>query len=203
VIYLVRHGQTEFNLAHRHHGWTDSPLTALGREQARRAGAVLAGLIVPDDLAVFCSPLGRAVDTARIILVAAGIAAPLRTDPDLMEIGMGSSEGLTEAEMRARYPALAPASQQASMSLRSPDGESLEALAARLDRALRRVRADPSGTQIVVSHGVAIRMLQVLYLASTVADVTAFDAPQDTMFQLADGGIRRIGFNSHQDRSSC
>ena len=201
MIYLIRHGQTEFNLVHRHHGWTDSPLTPLGREQARRAGAALAGLIVPVATVVFSSPLGRALDTARIILDVADIAAPLTTDANLMEIGMGSCEGLTEAEMRLRYPELGEPSPPATMSLQSPDGESLEALAARLDRAPHRVLADPSGTRIIVSHGVAIRMLQALYLGRTVADVATFDAPQDAMFQLDHGSVSRIRFHSHQ-RSS-
>jgi Histidine phosphatase superfamily (branch 1) len=57
-MYLVRHGQTEFNLERRHHGRLDSPLTEQGREQARRAGETLATLIAPRDSVIFSSPLG-------------------------------------------------------------------------------------------------------------------------------------------------
>ncbi len=58
MIYLVRHGQTEFNLERRHHGYVDSPLAELGREQARRAGEALAALIDPRDSAIFSSSSG-------------------------------------------------------------------------------------------------------------------------------------------------
>ena len=93
VIYLVRQGQTQFNLAGRHHGHVDSPLTELGRDQARGIGQALAVLIDPNDTAIYSSPLGRAVEIARILSKAAGIRDAVIMDADLMEIGMGSGEG--------------------------------------------------------------------------------------------------------------
>ena len=104
MIYLVRHGQTDFNLERRHHGQIDSPLTELGREQARRAGEMLTTLIDPRDGVIFSSPLGRALQTARIIADVAAIERSIIVDPDLMEIGMGSAEGMTQAEMEQRWP---------------------------------------------------------------------------------------------------
>jgi probable phosphoglycerate mutase len=104
MIYLVRHGRTEFNVAGRHHGWIDSPLTQLGRSQARRAGRALARLICIENVVVFVSPLGRAVETAAIMSREAGILTPVTIDCDLREIGMGSAEGLTEPEMAQLWP---------------------------------------------------------------------------------------------------
>lgn len=65
-LYLLRHGQTEFNVKKLVQGRCDSPLTVLGRQQARAAAAWLkAHGVVPDK--VVSSPLGRAVDTARLV----------------------------------------------------------------------------------------------------------------------------------------
>ena len=65
-LYLLRHGQTEFNVKKLVQGRCDSPLTDLGRQQARAAAAWLkAHGVVPDK--VVSSPLGRAMDTARLV----------------------------------------------------------------------------------------------------------------------------------------
>jgi probable phosphoglycerate mutase len=99
MIDLVRHGQTEFNVAGRLHGWIDSPLTQLGRAQARNVGQALAKLIGSGSVEMFVSSFGRAIGTAAIISQEAGILIPATVDFDLREIGMGSAEGLTEHEM--------------------------------------------------------------------------------------------------------
>ncbi|MEE1296399.1 MAG: histidine phosphatase family protein [Bifidobacterium sp.] len=64
-LYLVRHGQTMFNRYNRLQGWSNSPLTDAGREDAVRAGGRLAGI---DFAAAYCSDTTRAMDTARTIL---------------------------------------------------------------------------------------------------------------------------------------
>jgi broad specificity phosphatase PhoE len=194
VIYLVRHGQTEFNLARRHHGHTDSSLTELGRDQARRAGAVLAVRIDPNDAMIFSSPLGRALDTARIIANVAAIKEPVVVDPDLMEIGMGSAEGMTELEMAARWPELQAHPEHRTMSFQSPDGESLHGLAKRLNRALRRVARRGAASRIIVSHGIAGRVLRVLHLGLDAAQAQLLDAPQDGLFRLSGSEVTRIAF---------
>ena len=194
MIYLVRHGQTEFNLERRHHGHVDSPLTDLGREQARRAGEVLAALIDPRDSVIFSSPLGRAVQTAEIIADVAAVERSIIVDPDLMEIGMGSAEGMTQAEFEQRWPVPQAAPASETMPLQSPDGENLEAIAKRLDRALRRVADHHSMSRIIVSHGVAGRLLRVLHLGLDNVEAFRLDAPQDVLFRLNGREITRIAF---------
>lgn len=66
TLYLLRHGQTTYNLEHRVQGHCDSPLTELGRAQAHAAGSWLASSGVRFDR-IFSSPLGRALFTARIV----------------------------------------------------------------------------------------------------------------------------------------
>jgi broad specificity phosphatase PhoE len=192
MIYLVRHGQTEFNLERRHHGHVDSPLTVVGRKQAHHAGETLASLIDSRDSVIFSSPLGRALQTANIIANVAGVERPVIVDPDLMEIGMGSAEGMTQAEIEKRWPAPNAASASEPMSLQSPDGESLEVLAKRLGRALCRVAGYHAASRIVVSHGVAGRVLRALYLGLGNAEALHLDAPQDVLFRLDGSEAVRI-----------
>jgi probable phosphoglycerate mutase len=144
---------------------------------------------------VFASPLGRALQTAEIIWRIARIAAPIIIDPDLMEIGMGSAEGITETEMHERWPTSKAASAHEPMTLQSPDGESLEALAKRLRRALHRVARHNAVSRIIVSHGVSGRMLRALHLGLSSVDVHSLDAPQDALFCLKDIGVTRYSFS--------
>lgn len=187
MIYLVRHGQTEFNAAGRHHGWVDSPLTELGRVQARTVGHALARLVDGKSVAIFVSPLGRAVETATIISEEAGIKTPAIVDRDLREIGMGSAEGLTELEMARHWPERQRTMRNEQMSLEAPDGETLMELGTRLSHALSRIIATPVDAKVIVSHGVASRVLQALYLGRSPQDAADFDAPHDAIFQLNAG----------------
>lgn len=87
-IYLFRHGETNWNKERRLQGQSDIPLNEFGRELAVKTARALAE--VPFDRA-FCSPLGRAVETANIILGEREV--PLVTDRRLMEINFGDFEG--------------------------------------------------------------------------------------------------------------
>jgi len=81
-LYVIRHGESQANVEHVYCGQMDSPLTALGRQQAKQAGKFLKG--IPFDK-VYSSPLSRAVDTAKLALP----EFEPETDPDLMEISVG------------------------------------------------------------------------------------------------------------------
>jgi broad specificity phosphatase PhoE len=196
MIYLVRHGQTEFNVAGRHHGWIDSPLTQLGRAQARNAGQALAKLVSSESVVMFVSPMGRAIETAAIISQEAGILTPATVDCDLREIGMGSAEGLTEPEMARLWPERQSTLSGKHMSLQAPDGETLVELGKRLSRALSRIIAAPANAKVIVSHGVAGRVLQALYLGNSPEDAADFVAPHDAIFQLNAGCVRRLDFGA-------
>lgn len=100
TIVLLRHGQTDYNAAMRLQGQTDIPLNDTGREQARRAAEVLAG-IVP--AAVVASDLSRAADTARA--VAGPLGLEVVTDPRLRERDFGQWEGLHGDVIAERWPA--------------------------------------------------------------------------------------------------
>ena len=151
---LWRHGQTTWNAERRFQGQSDIPLDATGQAQAQRAARLLAGLR-PD--MIVSSDLSRAANTAAPLAQLTGLDVIL--DKDLRERHGGQWEGLTDTEIRERYPA-----EHASWN--PPDGEPSLAVADRVAAALRRIatavsedtRTGGSGLGVVVSHGAALRL---------------------------------------------
>ena len=192
MIYLVRHGRTEFNAEGRFQGHCDSPLTPLGVAQAHRYGELLARLIPdPADWNLVSSPLGRAVATAGIIADAVAFPTDFPRDPRIAEIGMGSWDGMTEDEIEMMSPGARDGSTRYDFFFRAPDGEGYDAFVARLQSWLDEAVASPRPI-IAVSHGVAGRVMRGLYVGMDPAAALKQDAPQDAIFRLADGAIERI-----------
>ena len=98
-LIIVRHGQTEWNTLHKMQGQQDSPLTATGRELARRLGVRLQNTHIDG---VFTSPLGRAAATAR--LITEGRNLPIIEDERLQELDLGRWEGEDMRTIEQRYP---------------------------------------------------------------------------------------------------
>jgi broad specificity phosphatase PhoE len=151
---LWRHGQTTWNAERRFQGQSDIPLDAVGLAQAERAARLLAGLR-PD--LIVSSDLSRAASTAAPLARLTGLDVIL--DKDLRERHGGCWEGLTDTEIRTRYPV-----EHASWD--PPDGEPSLTVADRVAAALRRIatavsedtRTGGSGLGVVVSHGAALRL---------------------------------------------
>ncbi len=143
-IYLVRHGETEWNRQQRIQGSTDIPLNDAGRAQAA-ATAVLLGAARPD--LIFASPLSRAFETGTIIAASLGLGDPGAV-PDLVERHYGEAEGLNYRQIELRYTDRALV----------PGQESRERLAARsLEAILDLARANDGASIVVVTHGGVIR----------------------------------------------
>lgn len=143
LLYLVRHGETDWNAQRRIQGSTDIPLNAIGRAQA----ASTAGLLERRRFdAVVASPLSRAFETGSIIAEHLGLAVPT-TYPGLAERSYGEAEGLTNDEVLERYP-----------HDDIPGRESRSALLGRVTETLGEiaVRYD-AGTVVVATHGAVIR----------------------------------------------
>ncbi len=153
-IVLWRHGQTTWNVERRFQGSTDIPLDDIGRRQAVHAARLLAAL---DPTAIISSPLQRAAATARALGAVTGL--PVAFDPDLTERGGGEWEGLTNAEIRARYP-----SQHAIWQ--PPGGETTEQVAKRVTAAIERglAKIAAGGLLVVASHGAALRLGMLRWL---------------------------------------
>jgi 2,3-bisphosphoglycerate-dependent phosphoglycerate mutase len=157
-LILVRHGQTDGNVARRWQGWTDHPLNALGQRQAAQVAARLAAQKDPIQ-ALYSSPLRRAYETARPISEA--LALPARLVSDLKEFHFGQIEGLTTTEFRETFPeAYAQFLNKADLSFRYPGGESRDEFFHRVGMAAESIVAcHPGQTVAVVSHGGVIRAL--------------------------------------------
>lgn len=190
MIWLIRHGQTEFNATGRIQGAKDSPLTALGVEQGRRIGAKLRE-IVPAEARIIASPLGRTLHTARLVRDAAGLATGIETDARLAEISLGEWDGMLKDDIRAIAPGYDVAERRWSWFFDAPGGDSYEAMTERLGGWLEDARVD--GRPIVaVSHGVAGRILRGLFLQLPRDEALMLDIPQDAFFRLNQGQIERI-----------
>ncbi|HEX3620684.1 MAG TPA: histidine phosphatase family protein [Acidimicrobiales bacterium] len=154
-LLLLRHGQSTWNADGRWQGQADPPLSALGEQQARDAGARLAGT---GFARLVSSDLRRAVQTGEILGAALGLAVDV--DPALREIDVGDWTGLTRSGIEAGWPGeLAHWSDGVSDA--PPGGESRLALVARTREAMGRVAASlrPGDEALVVGHGALIRHL--------------------------------------------
>ncbi len=143
---LWRHGQTVWNAERRFQGQCDIPLDETGQAQAERAARLLAGLR-PD--MIVSSDLSRAASTAAPLARLTGLDVIL--DKDLRERHGGCWEGLTDTEIRSRYPA-------EYTNWIPPDGEPSAVVADRVAGALHRIAEAASDLAVVVSHGAALRL---------------------------------------------
>ena len=192
TYYLVRHGETIWNRERRFQGQHDSPLTPEGVAQAKRIGRALRILAMPaDQWTIVSSPLGRAYRTASIIAEALGIdAARIETDPRLMELSLGSWEGLTFADIEALTPGALGAGAQSEIFFRCPDGEGYDDFAARVCGWAHENAA--RDRLIVVAHGLVSRMLRGTYSGLDRAALLELAIPQNAVFRMAGGYIERV-----------
>lgn len=191
TIYLVRHGETEWNREKRLQGQQDSSLTEKGREQARRIGLAMRRIVDdPEGCTIITSPLGRTMHTAELLTQACGLADPdIHTDARLMEIGFGAWEGLTFEEVKARDPDVLRRREEQPWDFSSPGGETFTAVEKRVRAWLDELPEDARA--IVVSHGESGRQLRGVYCGMSQAEVLALDKPQDAFFELSQGKIIR------------
>lgn len=165
TVYLIRHGETTWNVESRIQGWADAPLSGRGRDQARTTGGHLAELGV-DRLVV--SDLQRAQETARLV-DEGGLDAAVNYERAWRERNFGDYQGLDYETVAQRHLDFDP-----GMSLTGvedvPGGESLDEFVERVLGGWESVQAGLDGdTVAVVTHGGPIR--------AVVAELTGTDLP--------------------------
>ena len=191
MIYLVRHGETEWNRIGRMQGHLDAPLTSRGEAQARAVGETLRDLEV-DGFDLVASPLGRTRATAAIIARALGRdPEAMTTDERLMEMTWGDWDGLTRAEIEARDPDAWARRKAGKWDYCPPGGGESYALVA-LRVADWLADRNPGLPLIVVSHGGTGRVVRGLYGRLTQAETLAQEEPQGAFHRLIDGQVGRI-----------
>ena len=189
VIYLVRHGETEWNRVRRYQGWSDSPLTERGLAQAEAIGRLLRDLPEAQSAELLASPIGRARHTAEIIRDCLDRREPVRFDDRLREISLGSWDGLDRAEIAALRPGIFDGDNYHEWYFATPDGETYEGFAGRIAAWLAEA-ADR--LLIVVTHGIVTRLLRGLYAGLPRREALRLPVPQDRIFRLANGSIEEI-----------
>lgn len=185
-IYLIRHGETEWNAQGRFQGILDSALTDTGVRQAEAIGKRLAGLDLSFD-AFVSSPLGRTRQTAAIIAGSANLPAA-QCDDRLAEVSLGSWDGLTHIDIDAQWPGLLDGSTPFDWFFRSPDGESYEAAFQRAECWLR----ERQGVTVAVSHGLVSRIIRGAYSGLSKTEALSLPVPQDVIWKISSGRIEPV-----------
>lgn len=195
TFFIIRHGQTRFNAEQRLQGHCNSPLTEQGQQQASRAGTRLHPYLEGRNYHVFCSPLGRAVETARI--VCNHIKYPethLHQDERLKEFSLGEWEQRTIPGLMTEYPHLRT---ERDWYLQAPRSEPYEAVQQRLRHWLDDLPA--SGDILVVTHALTGVVLRSLLLNLNYADTWQQAIPQDAFFMVTDAQITRVDYSCPEE----
>lgn len=154
-VYLIRHGETEWNTTMKFQGITDIPLSERGRQQAVSLGKRLAALKLD---AFYSSDLLRAYETAKIISEYHDMS--IETVPGIRELNFGAWEGLTIAEIKQSFADEIKKWWENPFSIRIPGGETYHELIQRSVNTIKKIVAQHRNGQIVVvSHGGPIRSI--------------------------------------------
>lgn len=154
-VYLIRHGQTDWNANGRWQGHEMVPLNDLGVEQSQQLADYLKNRPI---CTIYSSDLNRASVTADIIGDALNLTPIL--DPRLRELGLGIFQGLSTAEIQERYPDELTAFKTDQRGYQVPNGESRLMLQARAYECWQEITGKGDGEEIaVVAHGGTIKML--------------------------------------------
>ena len=150
LIFLIRHGETEWSLAGQHTSFTDVPLTAHGQTQARALAPRLKGIAFAE---VFTSPRERARETCEL----AGCVATMRIDARVQEWNYGDYEGLKLAQILERRP------EWDLFRDGCPGGETAAEVTLRVDQVVNRLRT-MNGAIALFSHGHLLRCFAARWL---------------------------------------
>ena len=163
LFVIVRHGQSQWNLENRFTGITDTPLTELGRHEAREAGVLLKAHQPPAFAVGFTSVLHRAIETMAIILDEIGQAnLPVERSAALNERMYGDLQGMNKDEAEARFGAEQVFRWRRGYTDRPPNGESLADTQARVIpyfNAMILPHLLAGQPVLVVAHGNSLRAL--------------------------------------------
>ena len=155
-VYLARHGETAWSLSGQATGRTDIPLTDRGEREAQELGTLLHGLSF---VQVLTSPLQRAQRTAQL----AGFDDCTQPDPDLMEWDYGTYEGRRTTEIQAERPGWR------LFEDGCPEGETPQAVSARAERVIDRIRAQ-RGNVLIFAHRDIMRVFTARWLGLPAAN---------------------------------
>jgi probable phosphoglycerate mutase len=182
-IFIIRHGQSLANAEHQIAGILDSPLSELGRKQARYAGQTISDFFAIDLL--ITSPMARASETAELIRQEIGLTEQqLVVCDDLQERNLGSLEG--------QHYQLPTIHADYELAERAPGIEPLDHLAKRAHQALSFIRQRSENNIIVVTHNGMGRMLQTVAQQRPLLDIYKQNRLENAILYPLLGSIEQL-----------
>lgn len=160
-LYLIRHGQTDWNVAQKIQGGTDVPLNETGR---RQAACLAKGMEYRPTARIYSSRLKRAVETAQII--ADSKHMPVEIIDGLEEVDFGEWEGRTLEEIERLYPQEYTCWQKNPVIASPPGGETPAQIRRRCRQAMETILSQAPGDFVIVSHGAILAHL-IQYLTES------------------------------------
>jgi broad specificity phosphatase PhoE len=187
ILYLIRHGETDHNRDGRVQGHTESDLSDLGLEQAKRVRGRLDGVDI--DIA-YTSPLRRAFETCRLGLDA---SVPRETHDGLKEINLGEWEGVKASDLRQRYPEDVKNWFTRPTLVRIPGAETIDEFRDRVSTTIASLRGDENkGTLAIFAHGGVI--------CTYLTHILGMSADDIWRFKIRNGSVTRVIFPQDKPR---
>lgn len=185
TLYLIRHGETDWNRESRYQGQRDIPLNGVGRAQACRHGNVFKSLMPSiADFDFVASPLQRAIETMRLLRATLGLDPDaFRIAPEIAELSYGHWEGELAAELPFKDPEGVAGKAGDPYGWCPHGGESYRDLEVRVSGWLEGLTTDT----VAVSHGGVSRVARGALLGIDRKVVPFLEVPQDKILKLADG----------------
>ncbi|MQB03202.1 histidine phosphatase family protein [Agrobacterium tumefaciens] len=185
LVYVIRHGQTDWNAIRRLQGQKDIPLNDFGRAQAVGNGKVLAQILGDSarDFDYVASPLGRTRETMELMRGAMGLDPyTYRTDDRLVEVSFGDWEGQTLPELKKEFPDRVKARKANKWDFIPPGqhAESYEILSWRIGAWLSSVEVPT----VCVCHGGVIRSIFRLVSGMDKDEASTTQIPQDRILKV-------------------
>jgi broad specificity phosphatase PhoE len=193
VLYFIRHGETEFNVARRLQGRSETSLNARGRMQCGDYAGVLRDLFErdrhqPSDYAYVSSPLLRAQETMELMRAELGLEPKAYAiDDRLAEISYGEWEGFTLAEIQVRDPGVLQRREREKWDFLPPGGESYREVAKRVAAWYATVTRDT----VVAAHGGVARALMANFHILPEEEATHADIPHGVVYVFDGGTLAR------------
>ena len=203
-LYLLRHGETDWNAERRTQGQSDVELNDTGRHQALEMAQALKSAPLA---AIYSSPLKRAYLTATVIAAEHGL--PVQVLPGLMELNQGELDGLLPEEMRQRHDHILRRWNAGATSLKLPGGESMDELQKRGWDAIQEIYGQhPADEVAVVGHnlanlsimcaaiGLPLAVFQRLHQDTGSLSVIEINGGRNTLLRFND-----VSFSQHSNRA--
>ena len=179
-LFIVRHGETEWNVVRRMQGRLDSPLTEQGKAQAQKNGQLLRQLGGVDQLCV--SPSGRTMETA--FLINSAVRSHIEMFDELMERDVGEWSALTIDEIAEQYPQLWAEREENPYRFRPPGGENMQDMLVRVHQLLEDLFVSNFESVALVTHGVMSKVVLKYYLDLGELEAARLRHPNNLVYRL-------------------